>query len=105
MSRQTLLSLWLALTLGVVTWGWCATHPDECARYLAGDALLPDSQEVSSGKTMVTVPCGVWLPRQRPGVQGAVAMDAILTVMFGLSFWADVRRNAERRRELGLDGR
>lgn len=100
MSRQTLVALWLAVTLGVATWGWCSMHPDDCARFLRGDQSLPATQEVESGRGSVTVPCSVWLPRQKPGVQATVAVDAIVTLMFSLSFWADARRAADARRRL-----
>ncbi len=100
MSRQTLLSLWLALTLGVATWGWCSLHPDDCARYERGDRSLPATQEVVSGRGSVTVPCNVWLPRQKPPVQAAVALDATFAMVFCLSLWGDARRAAEARRDM-----
>lgn len=100
MSRRTLVALWLALMVGVGTWAWCTQHPDACARYLRGDGLQESTQDVALGKDAVAVPCGVWLPRQRPEVQMAVALGMILTLMFCVNAWEDARRAAARRRAL-----
>ena len=92
LSRQTLVTLWLALTLGVAVAGWNVLHPDDCARYGRGDRWVTPSQAVPVGRESVAVPCSVWLPRQRPGVQAAVVLDVILAVVCCLSFWADAQR-------------
>ena len=100
-SRQTVVSLLLALLLGVGLKSWALGQRDDCDDYLAGDRSAPASQMVESGSRSVDVPCEAWIPRQSLWVQILCLLELVVIVVFTISCAGDLRDWATRRRWKG----
>jgi hypothetical protein len=101
-SRQTIVSLLLALLLGVGLKSWALGQADDCDDYLAGDKTAPASQTVESGSRSIDVPCEAWIPRQSLWVQVLCLLELVVIVAFTISFVGDLRDWAVSRRRKGL---
>ena len=100
-SRQTIVSLLLALLLGVGLKSWALGQRDDCDDYLSGDKSVPASQTVESGSRSIDVPCETWIPRQSLWVQILCLLELVVIVVFTISFAGDLRDWATRRRWKG----
>ena len=101
-SRQTLVSLLLALILGFGLKLWALGQRDDCDDYLAGDKSAPSTEVVESGSRSVDVPCEAWIPRQSFWVQILCLVELVVIVVFTISFVGDVRDWASNRRLKGM---
>jgi len=97
-SRVTLFSLLLALTLGAGIRLWDAQQRDDCALYMAGDHSLPASEMVWSGTRQIEVRCSDWIMRQPLRVQVLCLLDVLLAVVFLLNALGDLQNWLRTRR-------
>jgi hypothetical protein len=97
-SRQSLVSLLLALILGFGLKVWALGQNDNCDDYLGGDKSAASSESVAAGSYSVDVPCEAWIPRQSSAVQILCLVELLVIITFAISFVGDVRDwNATRR--------
>jgi hypothetical protein len=101
-SRQTIVTLLLALLLGVGLKFWALGQADDCDDYLAGDKTAPASQVVESGSRSIDVPCEAWIPRQSFWVQILCLLELVVLVAFTISSVGDLRDWIVSRRRKGL---
>ena len=101
-SRQTIVTLLLALLLGFGLKFWALGQRDDCDDYLAGDKSAPASQVVEAGSRSVDVPCEAWIPRQSQWVQILCLLELAVIVVFTISFVGDVRDWTINRRSKGM---
>ena len=85
-SRQTIVTLLLALLLGFGLKFWALGQRDDCDDYLTGDKSAPASQMVESGSRSVEVPCDAWIPRQSLWVQILCLLELVVIIVFAISF-------------------
>ena len=97
-SRQTIFSLLLALLLGLGILLWTQNRRDDCDR---ADRFgrKPTEVLVEQGSRVVAMSCKLWIPRQPQPLQGALLLDAVLGIVFGLSAWVEWNRTRARRKE------
>jgi hypothetical protein len=101
-SRQTIVTVLLALLLGVGLKFWALGQADDCDDYLAGDKTAPASQTVEAGSRSIDVPCEAWIPRQSQWVQILCLVELVVIVVFMISFVGDVRDWTINRRSKGM---
>jgi len=99
-SRVTLFSLLLALTLGAGIRLWDARHPDNGSLYMAGKKTLPSSELVVSGTREIEVPCNDWFMRQTLTIQVLSLLDVLLGTLFFFNSLADLQRWFQSRRRM-----
>ena len=98
-SRKTIFAFLLALLVGVGIFAWNEAKRDDCD--LAGpDRARMDVAVGQSGRKMLVVNCGEWLPRQPTRVVAWCFADAALAVVFLMSLIGDVAAGFRWRAEL-----
>jgi hypothetical protein len=90
-SRQTLVTLTLALLLGLGLKSWASGRRDECDDYLAGNNSAPATQTIEAGRRSIEIPCELWIPRQSMGIQILCLLEVSVIAIFAISCWSDVR--------------
>lgn len=96
-SRRTIASLFLVISIFLGIRVWIINHRDPCDSYLPGH-VLPATVYVESGTRTVEVPCGWWLPRQPDWLQLTCLLDFAAIVVFLLSVWRDIKSRSDKRR-------
>ncbi|HEY4379899.1 MAG TPA: hypothetical protein VGN01_06100 [Acidobacteriaceae bacterium] len=99
-SRITVFSLLLGLMLALGIRMWNDAHPDDCARTLAIQGVMPPSEYVISGTRQIVVPCNDWIMRQPLRIQILCLVDLTMAVMFVLNALADLRGWLQMRRRM-----
>jgi hypothetical protein len=89
-SRLTMFSLLLGVTLGLGICTYSQSERDRCSTYPAGGAQ-PRSEYVITGERQVEVPCSEWFLRQPLVVQILVLADVLLGFVFAVNALADLR--------------
>jgi len=89
-SRVTIFSLLLGLTLGAGIYAWSQSERDDCTNYPA-DGNAPPSEYVVSGTRQIVVPCSDWWMRQPFAVQVLCLLDAAVGVLFLVNTLQDTR--------------
>ena len=95
-SRVTLFSLLLAMTLAMGIWSASENKRDACSAYLAGDKTAPSSEYIITGSHTVVVSCNDWLPRQSLAVQILCILELLLIVVFVFNLLQDGRSYSQR---------
>lgn len=92
-----MVSLMLALLIGLGIHIWAMSNRDECDS-VDKNGRTPKEVYVQSGSRMVIMPCTIWFPRQPLKIQGFWFLDAAVAFVFLISLWSDWVRWRERRR-------
>lgn len=99
MSRVTLLSLLLALLLGLGISLESMQRSDACTPYLSGNPKAQKTEWVVAGSREVEVSCTDWIGRQPLTIQILCMLDAVLAILFVLNAASDLKEwRASRRR-------
>lgn len=98
-SRRTMVTVLLALLLGLGIRVWAAGVRDDCDRMGPGTRGQPASVKVESGTRSIDVPCARWAwgLRQTRTVQALALLDGVLGLMVVVFALGDWSRWRERR--------